>query len=77
MIANLPQVLALSAAGRIGTGFARLEDLHQWAAFEKDRNFTVAEKAALVEAVTPYMGPATVLGDAIAGYRAAHPEMSA
>ena len=73
VIATLPQVIALSDTGRIGTRFARLEHLHQWAAFEKDSNFTTAEKAALLEAVAPYMGPATALGDGIAGYLAAHP----
>lgn len=77
VIATLPQVLALSDTGRIGARFAHLEHLHQWAAFEKDSNFTTAEKAALIQAVTPHMGPEDVLTDGIAGYRAAHPEVSA
>lgn len=74
VIATLPQVLRLSATERIGTRFARLEHLHQWATFEED-NFTTAEKAALLEAVTAHMGPATVLADGIAGYQAAHPKV--
>jgi len=73
LLGTLPEVLALSATGRVGTQHARLEHLEQWAAFEKD-NFTTVEKAALIEAVTPFMGPATVLAEAIAGYLAAHPE---
>ena len=73
VIGTLPPVLALSATGRVATSFARLEHLHQWAALEED-NFTTAEKAALLEAVTPFMDETTLLGDGIAGYQAAHPE---
>jgi len=70
LLATLPQVLALSATGRVSGQFARLEHLHQWAAFEEDPHFTTVEKAVLLEAVEPYMDETTLLADGIAAYLA-------
>ena len=70
LLGALPQVLALSATGRVGTQHARLEHLHRWVAFEKDSTFTTAEKIAVVEAVVPHMDETTVLADGIAAYLA-------
>ena len=74
VIATLPEVLALSATGRIGTRHARLEHLEAWLAYEEDPNFTTLAKGMLIESLTPHMDETTLLADGIAGYLAAHPK---
>jgi len=71
---SFPQVLATGPALRIAAGAARLEHLHLWLAFEEENIFPTAIKVALIEAISPFMGPTTVLADGIAGWLAARAE---